>query len=154
MAAASSHSSQASQLSALPVVVHGQGAVTRISQADLLQYEAMLRTADDSMEACMKSRARRHGPADEETAAAILRSVCDTISALTDAPCPTQFGSKLEAVKWTSRALLTWRDTTLQTASKHNVPPGMDPDTMALCVDAVSKLTAAMGGDPQAVHYA
>ena len=138
----------ASQLSALPVAVHGQ-AVTRLSQAELVQFETMLATTDDTLEACMEAReTRERWPASEEASRAVLQCMTDAICALTGVAPPTTLVNKHEAVAWLHRSLLQWRDSELDNASKRRRTNGMNPAALLECMELISKLNSTIGNDP------
>ena len=136
--------SESAQLAALPIATHGQ-AVSRLSQADLLHFESMLATADDSIEACMRARARTAIPARDDSASAVLQAVVDAIAAVTDAPPPTNMASKTGAVAWVSSAIVEARDRAVRKATQNSMAPGMDPQTVGACMELISKLNNALG---------
>ena len=136
-------------LAALPVLNHDQ-TVSIITQPNLVQYEAMLKTADDSIEASMRLRAVRWQPESDNTISAMLWSVVETVAAITGEMAPVKLHSKQETVTWTSNALLKWNRRSVESVTEHNIPTGMDPATLTLCMQTVAKLTSAMGGEPRA----
>ena len=140
-----------SQLSVLPISVHGQ-AVSRLSQADLLQFECMLATADDSIDACMNARTERTGgrwlyEADDATAAGILQSVLDTISALTGEQTPI-IQTRQSAVAWVSQSVLGLRDRAVDAAAQGNLATGMNPSMVSACMELITKLNTTIGANP------
>lgn len=140
--------SSSSQLSALPVAVHGQ-AMTRLSQAELVQFESMLATTDDTLEACMEAReTRERWPVEEGSSRAVLQSMTDAICALTGVAPPTTLVNKHEAVSWVHRSLLQWRDSEVDHASKRRRTNGMDPASLLECMKLISKLNSTIGDTP------
>ena len=137
-----------SQLSHLPVAVHGQ-AVSRLSQSELLQFEGMLATADDTLEACMIARSVCRLPASDDTATGVLQAVIDAVCALTNAPPPTSLQSKHSAVVWINSALLEMRNRAVDKAVTNNFTHGMDPQSITTCMELVSKLNSVIGGAPR-----
>lgn len=145
MAAASSN------LTALPVAVHHQ-AVTRLSQAELVQFESMLATADDSIESVMRAREGMYDDelddGDEAGARAIVQSMVEAMAALTETPPPVIFKDKTTAVNWVYRTMISWRDRDRQEVMKGNHVPGMSAETIATCMELITKLNTSIGGDP------
>lgn len=132
------------QLATLPIAVHGQ-AVSRLSQADLVQFENMLATADDTVEACMRARAAPILPESNDSAHGVLQAMVNAVTAVTDAQPPGSMASKTSAVAWVSTAILQARDRAVQKATENSMAPGMDPHTVGTCMELISKLNNALG---------
>jgi hypothetical protein len=137
-----------SQLSALPIAVHGQ-AVTRLSQAELVHFETMLATTDDTLEACMEAReTSERWPEEEGSSRAVLQAMTNAICALTGVAPPSKLHTKRDAVAWVHRTMLDWRDLEVGNATKRRRTMGMDPAVLVECMKLVSKLNSTIGDDP------
>lgn len=132
-------------LATLPVAIHSQ-AMSRLSTADLAQFETVLATADEAIEACMNANASVHVPVTDEGTVGVLKSVVNTVRAVTGATPPASLDSKEELCKWTARAIYEFRDRAVNAAVTNNLTRGMPPEQMSACLELIEKLNRTIGG--------
>lgn len=130
----------------LPVTVHTQ-AMSRLSTSELVQFESLLSTADDTLDACMRARTEPSRNSDDDSSKALFQVAIDTISALTNAPLPGSLSSKTDVVNWISRSVLEMRNREVELATRTNGTVGMNPAAVAVCMELITKLNTAIGGD-------
>ena len=127
-------------LAALPVCIHPKSASRKKLDAS---FELMLRAADKSVEASMAARRGLHKERAEGEGDALARTVLNTIGAITNERVPT-LATKSEAVKWSSSVLFKWRDEQVRCAVQAGAAPGLDAETVSLCMTAITQLSKAI----------
>lgn len=131
-------------LHALPVAIHGPR-TTRLSDAELLRFEAVLETADEAVEAYVEARTPQRLPASDSEAVALLRALVDVVVATTGVSPPSAMDNRRELVRWAMDSIVDARTHAVHQATRKNLAPGMDPQHLATCMDLVAKLNGVIG---------
>jgi len=135
-----------------PLAMHAHHAA-RLSDAQRVQFEAVLETADDAVLACMQARqARQAPPAPVSTgdAAEMVQLMIKTVCAVTGAEAPATLDSKRAVVRWLSDSITRATETAVCKATQNNLAPGMDPREVATCMELMTKLNTLMNGGAHA----
>lgn len=139
----------ATVLHTLPYAVHGQRAA-RMSDSELVQFEAVLDAANDAVIACEAARreaASARTLAEAGLAEDALSAIVRAVSALTDAPPPEDTMDKAQLVRWAVQSIVTMKDSAVRTATQTRAVPGMDPQAVGACLELISTLNRKLGGE-------
>jgi hypothetical protein len=97
----------------------------------------------------MNARSACRLPASGDLATGVLQAVVQAVAALTDATPPVSLQSKHSAVAWINSALPDMRNRAVDKAVTNNFTHGMDPQSIATCMELVSNLNSVIGGAPR-----
>lgn len=133
-------------MQALPVAIHGTKRA-RLTDAERVQFDAILGTADDAVAACMNARRSPSAlvAVSSSEAGGVLDALIKTVCAMTGAAMPETLDSKRDAVRWVSEAIKNRVDGAVYSATKQNLAPGMDPRHVATCMDLMENLNTLLG---------
>lgn len=132
-------------LHTLHVAVHGQR-TGRLSDDELMRWEAMLSSADHAVEACMAARTHVKPPENDSAAVEALKAVVNTVCALTGAREPASLDSKRVLVSWTFNALSALKRDARPARPGGALPVLSDPKQVAGCMELVCRLNSMLGG--------